>query len=442
MQVSVENNGNVKRTVTITVPVDTVSAAYKKSFVNIAKKAKIDGFRKGHIPNNVLTQYFGGDIVEGAVKAIVDQTLFEALKQSGVEFVGYPSIRFDNEKAFNKDEDFVFFAEVEVLPVVEFKPFNELDLTVYNSQVNDSDVDAMIDNLRQQQATWKNVDGGEVTKDSLANINFLGRSEGVEFAGGKAENFELNIAQAQMIPGFTEQIIGHKSGDEFTINVKFPDDYHAEELKGKDAEFDIKINSVSEKVLPEVDADFIKLYGIGDGDIEKFRAELKKNMERECIRALTVNNRSQLYKAMFEAYKDSVEVPEAFVEERTEFLKNRTASEFKRMGITKLPEFKNDMFTEEAKRAAVIQTLVMSYMSQNNITEPADETVEKELDLIVGAYENPEDVKADIKKNKQRMQQIKDTALDHEIVAKIIEAASPKRNDITFLELINLRPEF
>lgn len=441
MQVSVENTSSVKRTLTVTVPVDMVEKAYKKSFLNVAKKAKIDGFRKGHIPTTVLNQYFGQDIVEGGVKNVIDATIFEALKSEKIDFLGAPAIKFIKDVEFAKDKEFKYEVEVEVLPKVEFKPFTDLDLSVYNSKVEDKDVDEMIENLRQQQATWKTVDGAEATKESQVIIDFVGSVDGVEFSGGKAENYELNIATTPMIPGFSEQIVGHKAGDEFTIDVKFPDDYHAEELKGKAAQFKITLHSVAEKNLPEVDAEFIKIYGVKDGSIEKFRAELKSNMERECVRALAVNNRSQLYKKLSETYKD-IEIPQAFVEERMEFLKKRTANEFKRMGINKLPEFKDDMFADEAKKAALVQTLVLSYMDQNDIKEPSEAAIETELNLIAGAYEEPEKLKADIKANKQRMAQIKDVALDHEIVSKMIESANAKVEDVAFMALINMRPEF
>ena len=441
MQVSVENISSIKRLVTVTVPVDIVEKEYKKSFVNIAKKAKIDGFRKGHIPTSVLNQYFGQDIIEGGIKNLIDATVFKALDSEKIEFLGTPAIKFIKDVEFAKDKEFKYEIEVEVLPKVEFKPFNELDLSVYNSKVDDKDVDDMIENLRQQQATWQTVDGAEATKDSQVVIDFLGTIDGVEFNGGKAENYELNIATTPMIPGFNEQIVGHKAGDEFTIDVTFPDNYHAEELKGKAAQFKITIHSVAQKNLPEVNADFIKIFGVQDGSIEKFREELKSNMERECVRALAVNNRSQLYKKLFETYKD-MEVPQAFVSERMEALKERTANEFKRMGIKNLPELKDDMFAEEAKKAATVQTLVLSYIDQNDLLEPSEEAIEAELNLIAGAYEEPEKFKNELRSNKKRMAQIKDVALDRELVAKMIEASNAKVEDVAFIDLINMRPEF
>ncbi len=439
MQVSTEKKEGVQHLLTVTVPAEDVKKAYDASFRKYAKNARIDGFRKGHIPTKVLEQQFGGQIYSDAYDSLVNQTLGQAIKESKLEVVGYPKIEV-KKATFKNDEEFVYEATVEVNPELELKPFEDLKLKSIKATVTDADVDNMIETLRKQQGKWQVKDDAVVAKGTRASIDFTGRTDGVEFEGGKASNFSLTVGETQMIPGFTEQIEGHKAGDKFTIQVKFPEDYHAENLKGKDAEFDIVVNSVSELSLPEVNEDFVKVFGVKDGSLDTFKSDLRKNMERELNRAKYTITRGKLFDALVAQYGDFA-VPEAYVEAEKERLAKNFEQQMRAYGMKKLPDSfkKDDMFKDEAVKDARLGAIVRKIVESLGLKNPSDEFVEAQLEQIAGAYEDPDELKEQIRKDKTQFEAVQNAALESEVVAKVMEKAADGEEEMTFDQLVNHR---
>ena len=218
MQASIENLEGLKRLITVTVPAEDVVKAYGAAFRKAAKNARIDGFRKGHIPTQIIERYYGPNIIGEAYDNLVRETLNKAIEQCGSECAGTPNVSFE-KSSFDKAGEFVYTIQFETFPVIEDKPLSEMPLKVVQSRVTDADVDRMIENLRRQQGKWQVVDDAAAEDGRLAKIDFVGRVDGREFDGGKAEDFSLILGRTMMIPGFTEQIAGHKAGDKFTINL-------------------------------------------------------------------------------------------------------------------------------------------------------------------------------------------------------------------------------
>ena len=439
MQVSTETKEGLNRVLTVTVPAEEVSKAYAKSFKKVASRAKLDGFRKGHIPTNILEQNFGGDIFMDCYNSLIQETIDKAIEESKLHVVGRPNVDIQGA-AFKKDEDFVYTAAVEVMCELELKPFEELKLKTLKADVTDADVEKMVNTLREQQVKYQTEDGLEVGKGTVAKIDFLGRCDGVEFEGGKAENFDLNIDKSQMIPGFTEQIMGHKAGDKFTIQVKFPENYHAENLKGKDAEFDITVNAVQKAVLPELNEDFVKIYGVKDGSVETFKADLKKNMERELARGLRNQTRDNLFAALVAQYGE-FDVPTPFVQIEIERLRRNMLNQMQMYGMKELPEQfkKDDLYKDEASKNARLGVILRTIAEKNDIKDASEESVEAELNLIAGAYENPEEFKAEIKKDKKTFANIKELAFERDVINTIMAKAVDGEQVLTFDEVINNR---
>ena len=272
--------------------------------------------------------------------------------------------------------------------------------------------------------------------------------EGGFFAGASretainlgGENFSLTVGETQMIPGFTEQIEGHKAGDKFTIQVKFPEDYHAENLKGKDAEFDIVVNSVSELSLPEVNEDFVKVFGVKDGSLDTFKSDLRKNMERELNRAKYTITRGKLFDALVAQYGEFA-VPEAYVEAEKERLAKNFEQQMRAYGMKKLPDSlkKDDMFNDEAVKSARLGAIVRKIVESLGLAKPSDEFVEAQLEQIAGAYEDPAELKEQIRKDKTQFDAVQNAALESEVVAKVMEKAADGEEEMTFDQLVNHR---
>ena len=432
MQVSIENKEGLKRLVSVTVPAEEFKKAYTQELRKVAKTARIDGFRKGHVPTSVLEKYYGANIIGEASSAVINSSLVMALQENNLDVPGMPEITI---KTCDLGQDFVYEAACEVSPEVAVKPLSELQIEKVNAEITEDDINDMIETLRQQQAKWKVVDDGEANKDSLVKIDFEGRVDGAPFEGGKAEDFSLHLGSGRMIPGFSEQIVGHKAGDKFTIQVKFPEDYHAENLKGKDAEFDITVNSVSEQVLPEVNEDFVKLFGVKDGSMETFRKDLRRNMERELKRAVTQKNASNVYEAVSKQYGE-FDVPKAAVDAEIKRLRERTEANFRRYGMTRLPELKDEVFQEEALHDARLGYAIRAIVADLKLEKADDATVNDNLAMIADAYENPEEVIKQLRADKQQMSYIMNKSFEDDVVKAILANAQVTDVKKSFKELI------
>lgn len=440
MQASIENLEGLKRLITVTVPAEDVKKAYANCLRKTAKNARIDGFRKGHVPTKVLENYYGSNMLGETYDVLVRETLPKAVEESQAKIVGTPEVSFE-KSSFDKDGEFVYTASFEVEPEIEDKPLSEMTLKVTNSVVTDADIDKMIETLRKQQAKWKVKEDAAAEMGNLVKIDFVGRVDGQEFAGGKAQDFSLHLGTTQMIPGLAEGIIGHKAGETFIVNVTFPEDYPAENLKGKPAEFDITVNSVSEQILPEIDQDFFKLYGVEDGTMESFRNELRTNMEREQKRALIAVQRSNVITALLDYFGDFA-VPAAAVEACRKQLKERDIAQMRSYGlpsehIEKMyedPEHRKEQAVEDARA----QFLLARYVDKSGLKAPSEESIEFILNMYAKAYEEPEAVKREMRKDKKRFSAVREQAFERDVLNYIQSNAKCEPEEKTFSELMGL----
>src|SRR5690554_455511 len=273
MQVSVEATG-LERRLTITIPAEKIDSEVKNQVKQRARTVRMDGFRPGKVPVSLVAKRFGPAIRQDVVMEQIQRHYIEALIQEKINPTGAPQIE---PKADEEGKDLEFVATVEVYPEVELKDLDKVEVEKAVAEVTDADVDNMLETLRKQHAVFKEVKRGAKDGDKVT-FDFLGRVDGEEFDGGKAEDFTLELGQGRMIPGFEDAMKGLKAGTEKTIEVTFPEDYHAEHLKGKAAEFDLVIKTVEAPELPELNDDFAEQFGIGDGGLEALRNEVRKNM--------------------------------------------------------------------------------------------------------------------------------------------------------------------
>ncbi len=438
MQASIENLEGLKRLITVTVPAEDVVKAYGAAFRKAAKNARIDGFRKGHIPTQIIERYYGPNIIGEAYDNLVRETLNKAIEQCGSECAGTPNVSFE-KSSFDKAGEFVYTIQFETFPVIEDKPLSEMPLKVVQSRVTDADVDRMIENLRRQQGKWQVVDDAAAEDGRLAKIDFVGRVDGREFDGGKAEDFSLILGRTMMIPGFTEQIAGHKAGDKFTINVTFPEDYFEESLKGKPAEFDITVNSVSEQKLPEVDDAFCELFGVKEGGVETLRRELRANMEREQKRVLFAAQRANVCQALLD-YFGKFDVPASLVEEERKRLCDAEFERVKRFNKDAKSRYgEPGAFAEEAANNARLGLLMRHFVEKSGLRAPSEESVNEALSLFADAYENPEMIKAEIRKNSKQLASFRDQAFERDLFNYIQLGAKCEVKEMNFSDLLQIQ---
>ncbi len=429
MQVSVETTQGLGRRVTITVPAADIQKAVDSELKKAAKTVRIDGFRKGHVPMSMVKQHYGMSVLNDVLGDLMQRNFINAIIENKVNPVGAPDYK---PEQYKEGEDFVYSVEFEVFPEIELKDLESIEVVKPIVTVKDEDVDNMLETLRKQQAEWKDKEG-EVAAEDRVTVDFNGSIDGEEFEGGKAEDFVLAMGQGRMIPGFEEGLIGHKAGEEFTIDVTFPEDYHAENLKGKKAQFAINLKKVEERELPELTEEFIKRFGIADGSVDGLRAEVRKNMERELKNAIRTRVKSQVIDGLVKA--NEVDVPAAAVDSEIEVLQRQAAQRFggDEKQALQLPR---ELFEEQAKRRVIVGLLLGEVINSNEL-KAEDERVKALIDEMASAYEDPSEVVEFYNKNEQLMNNIRNLALEEQAVEKILATAKVTEKETNFTELMN-----
>ncbi|ETS33105.1 trigger factor [Photorhabdus temperata] len=429
MQVSVETTQGLGRRVTITVPVADVEKAVSSELVNVAKKVRIDGFRKGKVPMNIVKQRYGASVIQDVLGDLMQRNFINAIIEQKINPAGAPSYA---PEQFKDGEDFTYSVEFEVYPEVELKDLEAIEVEKPVVEVKDEDVDTMLETLRKQQADWKETEEA-VSAEDRVTVDFNGSVDGEEFEGGKASDFVLAMGQGRMIPGFEEGIVGHKTGEEFTIDVNFPEDYHAENLKGKAAKFAITLKKVEQRELPELTEEFIKRFGIADGTVDGLRAEVRKNMERELKNAVRNRIKSQVIDGLVKA--NEIEVPAAVVDGEIDVLRRQSAQRFGGNEKQAL-ELPRELFEEQAKRRVVVGLLLGEVISSNEL-KADEERVKGLIEEMASAYEDPQEVIEFYGKNQELMSNVRNIALEEQAVEVLLGKAKVSEKETTFNELMN-----
>ncbi|WBM69817.1 trigger factor [Buttiauxella sp. WJP83] len=429
MQVSVETTQGLGRRLTITIAADSIETAVKSELVNVAKKARIDGFRKGKVPMTVIAQRYGASVRQDVLGELMSRNFVDAIIKEKINPAGAPNYVPGEYKL---GEDFTYAVEFEVYPEVELQGLEAIEVEKPVVEVTDEDVDAMLDTLRKQQATWKDSDAAATAEDRVT-IDFTGSVDGEVFEGGKASDFVLAMGQGRMIPGFEEGLVGHKAGEEFTIEVTFPEDYHAENLKGKAAKFDIVLKKVEERELPEFTEEFIKRFGVADGSVAGLRTEVRKNMDRELKGAVRNRIKSQAIDGLVNA--NNIDVPAALIDGEIDVLRRQAAQRFGGNEKQAL-ELPRELFEEQAKRRVVVGLLLGEVIRTHEL-KADEERVKGLIEEMASAYEDPTEVVEFYGKNKELMDNMRNVALEEQAVEAVLSKAKVSEKATTFSELMN-----
>ena len=427
MSISIETLEGLQRRVTITVAADKIEAAYKEQLKGYAKNARVDGFRKGKVPHSIIEQRFGVAARQEVLSDEMQRTFFDAVIAEKINLAGRPTFTPNN---YQPGQEFSFSVTFEVFPEVELKGLENIEVEKPIVEITDADLDKMVDVLRKQQATWAESQDAAKAEDRVT-IDFVGSVDGEEFEGGKATDFVLAMGQGRMIPGFEEGIVGHKAGEQFDIDVTFPAEYHAENLKGKAAKFAITLKKVENIVLPELTEEFVKKFGNAKS-VEDLRAEIKKNMQRELNNAVTARVKNQVINGLIE--QNDIEVPAAAVAEEVEVLRQQAVQRFggKPEMAAQLPA---ELFEAEAKRRVQVGLLLSTVIGSNELK--VDEArVEAMIADIASAYEQPAEVVEYYAKNRQLTENIRNVVLEEQAVDAVLTKAKVTEKAMSFDELM------
>ncbi|CAM3899704.1 MULTISPECIES: trigger factor [Shewanella] len=428
MQVSVETTQGLERRLTISVPAEQIEKAVSDSLKNEAKRARIPGFRPGKVPVSVINKRYGKAIRQEITGEVMQRNFVEAIIAEKLNPAGAPTFVPGETDA----ENFQFVATFEIYPEVELKGLDAIEVEQPTAEVTDADVDAMIETLRKQHATFEAVDRAAAEGDK-AKIDFVGSIDGEEFEGGKAEDFELQLGSGRMIPGFESGVEGHKAGEAFDIEVTFPEDYHAENLKGKVAKFAITLKEVQAANLPEVNDEFAKLFGVADGGLEALKVEIRKNMSRELEQALKANVKDQVLNGLLA--QNEIDLPKALIDGEVNVLRQQAMQRFGNQAAN-MPELPADLFTEQAERRVKVGLLLGEVIKTNEL-KADDERVQALIASMASAYEDPKEVIEYYNNNQEMMQNMRNVALEEQAVEALLKSAKVTEKAVQFEEFMN-----
>jgi len=387
MKVQLEAITPVKTKLTIEVEPEDLKKEEEAVVKRIARSVSIPGFRKGKAPSAAIRKMYGDQVRSEAVSNVIHTTYGEALKEKEVWPVADPDIEVQKLE----DGELHYTAVVEVRPTVEPKGYKGLELKKEELSVDSTEVDARLESLRQQSGSFEESEEDYAAANGdMAVVDFLGKLDGEPFEGGKAEGHAMMLGAGQMIPGFEEGVVGMKKGEERTIDVSFPAEYHAEHLAGKPAQFDIKVNEVRRRVLPELDDEFAKKTGQFD-TFDELKAKVAEMAEQEHANRIERDFKEVLIDKLLAA--NPFEVPDSLVERQKNHSIDRMVQDMTQRGMNPADAGIDDpKFQDEARRAAersVRWAFLSDAIARAEQVEVTDEDVDERIRMIAEADGRP-----------------------------------------------------
>ncbi|MCM2679266.1 trigger factor [Echinimonas agarilytica] len=430
MQVSVETTQGLERCLTITVPAEKVDSAVQSQLRRMAsdKNRRVPGFRPGKVPVSVITKMYGPSVRQDVVGEVAQRSYVEAIIAEKINPAGSPRLELTESTT---GTDLQFKATVEVYPEFEVAGVDKIEVEKPVVTIGEADLDDMIETLRKQNAEWEDVSRAAADGDK-ANINFVGKIDGEEFEGGKADAFDITIGGGQMIPGFEDAIIGAEAGKEVVANVTFPDNYHAENLKGKEAEFAITVNSIQGQILPEITEEFVKKFGVETGDIAQLREEVKKNMQRELDQNLKTQVKEQVIEGLVS--QNEIDLPSALITQEIDALRQQAMQRFGDQAKN-APELPAELFKEQAEKRVKIGLVLGEFIKANEL-KVEDERVEAQIATMASAYEDADQVIEYYKGNEQLMEQMRNVALEDQAIDALLAKAKVTEVEKSFKDVM------
>ena len=417
----------LEKSVVIEIPKKTLDEKIESKLIAIGRKAKIKGFRPGKIPKNVLRQHYGSEAYQDAISELIQNAYAESIKNSDFSPISSPNIK----PIESKNDNLRFEASFEILPDITLKDLDKISISRPEVKITPKDTDSMLEKLRKQKRTWKKIDTESIEGNQI-NIDFIGKLDGEIFEGGEGKALNVVLGEKQMIPDFEKALFGLKSGDKKSFRVKFPKDYHSEELSGKTVDFDLTVNSLEEEVLPDIDKAFVKEFGIDDGDIKKLREDVTRNMKRELSHKINQDVKNQVMQGLLK--KNDIPVP---ISMKDNEIKNMQKESMRQMNIKDekdMPPAEN--FTDMAEKRVQLGLLISKYI-EDKALKVDQEKVKKHIEDMFAGYQEPDKLIEQYMGNQQIMSQIQSMVLEEQAFDMIAKEGKEKLNEISFSEYMN-----
>lgn len=431
MEVSVESTSSLERKLQVQVPSEQVEGEVNKRLHSVGQRANLKGFRPGKVPMNVVRQHYGPGVRQDVVRELVQSSLADAVQKEELKPAGTPQI--DDINA-NPGANLEYTAVFEVYPEVKAENVENLAVTRLEADIKPAEVDTVIEQLRGQNATYEPVERASRNDDQVT-VAFDGSIDGEVFPGGHGENIDLILGSGRMIPGFESGIEGMRVDEQRDIDVTFPEDYPAEHLAGKAVQFHVKVTQVAGKKLPELDAEFIKEFGVESGDMEDFRAKVQENMQRELADTIQIRLKNQLLDQLYET--NPIELPTALIESEIQRMRQEMLQQ---MGVSdpqQAPHLPDEQFEQGARKRVTLGLLVGELIEREEI-EADTQSVEQKLKDITAKHAEADQMVRAYRGNADAMRQIQSLVLEDKVTEWLTERANITTEASSFTEMMNL----
>ena len=428
MQVSVEETSELGRKLTITVPADKVETEVNKRLNNLKGRVKIDGFRPGKVPMNIVRQRYGAQINQEVMADEMQACYRDAVLQEKLRPASSPSIQPQN---IEKGKDLTFIASFDIYPEFELCDFSSQEVEVLTSEVEDKDVEETLERIRKQRMEWSEIDAA-CEQGQRVTIDFLGKLDGEEFEGGKAGDFPLVLGDGGMIEGFEENIVGLKAGENKTFAVTFPEDYGNSKLAGKEATFDVSVKKVEQGTMPEINEEFIRSFGV-DGDAEALKNEIRKSLEAELQQQINIRSKEAVMQMLLDT--NELTLPDSMIKQEIAALREQALQNFKMETDSELPD---NLFEEEAKRRVKLGLVIGEIVGKQKL-QVNNQLVEQRIMQLASQYADQDQVVQYYRTNNQARASVESLVMEDQVVEWVLGQVVTKESKDSFSNIVKQR---
>ena len=433
MAVTVETLEKLERKITLTLPVGTIQSEVDTRLKKLARTVKMDGFRPGKVPMNVVAQRYGYSVHYEVMNDKVGEAFAVAANEAKLRVAGQPRI---SEKEGAPAGEMTFDAIFEVYPEVKIADLTSAEVEKVSADVSEAAIDKTVDILRKQRRTFAQRAADAPAQDGdRATIDFEGKIDGETFAGGKAEDFQFLIGDGQMLKEFEEAVRGMKNGESKTFPLNFPADYHGKDVAGKQADFMVTVKKLEAANLPEVNEALAKSLGIADATVEGLRADIKKNLEREVKFRLLARNKNTVMDAL--VANAELDLPKSSVQAELDRMIQNARADLKQRGIKdadKAP-IPDDIFRPQAEKRVRLGLVVAELVRSNNL-QAKPEQLKAHIEELAASYEKPQDVVRWYLSDNRRMAEVEAVVIENNVTDFVLSKAKVTEKTVAFDDLM------
>ena len=431
MAASVETISNLERRMTVTVPLAPLEGQIKQRLNQISRTAKFSGFRPGKAPIGLVNQQYGNQVRDEVYSKAVETSFGDAVEENKLRVAGFPNI--EHKPFADAATELEYVATFEVFPEVKLGDLSKLKLEKPTLEVADADVEKTIEVLVKQRTSYEPVKRA-TKKDDRVNISLKASIDGQQVEDTAGQGMDLVLGELGRIPVFDEALVGAKTGEIKQFDITYPKDYNQAQLAGKKVSYEVTFNSVSQPVLPKIDAEFAKSLGVADGNVKTMRAEIKLSLEQEVEKRVKARIKEGVFQALIAESK--LEVPKTLIGVETNRMMQMTAQNLQQRGMAaKDVHLEPAMFEEQAKRSTTLRLILSEIVNSNNLQANADQ-VRAVVDVFANSYEKPEELVQWYYADVKRLDEPAALATEENVVNWVLEKAKVTAKKIKFDELM------